>query len=126
MKVSELRDIAEYFAVDLDGNTKASKPVILAALEEDGVSYEMYEKFLNSEKAEAEVELPKPKKKPSADATLVLVRMDRENPRYEVNGYVFTKDHPFVAMTEDDAEFIFTTQQGFRMATPREIQEYYN
>jgi len=29
-------------------------------------------------------------------------------------------------MTEDDAEFIFSTQEGFRMATPNEIREYYN
>jgi hypothetical protein len=29
-------------------------------------------------------------------------------------------------MHPDDAEFIFETQEGFRMATPREVQEYYN
>lgn len=125
MKVSELREVAEYFAADLDGNTKASKPVILAALEEEGITYEMYEKFLNADKAEVEIEVKKPKKPVNTD-NLILVKMERENARYEVNGYLFTRDHPYVAMSEDDAEFIFATQEGFKMATPREIQEYYN
>lgn len=124
MKVADLKEVAEYFAVDLEG--VRGKPAILAALEEEGITYEMYAQFADAEKAEADI-LPRKEKKPVADgANLVLVRMDRENPSYDINGYTFTREHPYVAMTEDDAEFIFETQEGFRMATPREIQEYYN
>jgi hypothetical protein len=124
MKVSELKDVADYFAVDLDG--VKGKPAILAALEEEGITFEMYSKFVSAEKAEPDL-LPKQEKKAvPANANLVLVRMDRENPSYEINGHMFTREHPYVAMSEEDAEFIFETQEGFRMATPKEIQEYYN
>jgi hypothetical protein len=45
---------------------------------------------------------------------------------YQTAGFTFTRDHPFVAMTESQAQFIFDTESGFRMATPKEIQEYYS
>lgn len=124
MKVSDLKEVAEYFAVDLEG--VKGKPALLAALEEEGITYEMYSQFADAEKAEPELEPRKEKKAVPANANLVLVRMDRENPSYDINGHTFTREHPYVAMTEEDAEFIFETQEGFRMATPREIQEYYN
>ena len=124
MKVSDLKEVAEYFAVDLEG--VKGKPALLAALEEEGITYEMYAQFADAEKAEPELEPRKEKKVVPANANLVLVRMDRENPSYDINGHTFTREHPYVAMTEEDAEFIFETQEGFRMATPREIQEYYN
>lgn len=123
MKVNDLKGVAEYFGVELDGGK--SKPSILKALEEDGITYEMYEKFLNAEKAEADV-LPRTQKKAKPQGETVLVKMERANPFYEIDGHVFTKEHPYVAMTEKDAEFIFETQEGFRMATPNEIREYYN
>lgn len=124
MKIADLKEVAEYFAVDLEG--VKGKPAILAALEEEGITYEMYSKFSDAEKAEPDILPRKEKKVVPADSALVLVRMDRENPSYEINGYMFTREHPYVAMVEEDAEFIFETQEGFRMATPREVQEYYN
>lgn len=123
MKATELKEVAKYFGVDLEGIK--SKAAIISTLEEEGISFEMYEKFNNAEKAEPEF-ISKPKKNPKPDGPTVLVRMDRQNPSYSINGYVFTREHPYVAMTEEDAEFIFDTQEGFRMATPREVQEYYN
>lgn len=123
MKVAQLKEVAEYFAVDLEGLKNKSE--ILAAIQEDGITYEMYNKFVNAEKAEPEVKAKRFKKAGSEEET-VLVRMERQNPRYEVNGYLFTREHPFVAMNQVDAEFIFSSQIGFRMATPKEVQEYYN
>jgi len=122
MKITQLKEVAEYFAVDLDGSK--TKNEIVAALEEEGVTFEMYTKF-----AEAEVEavdLPEKKSKKAPVGETVLIKMDRENARFEINGFTFTREHPFVAMSEEDAEFIFSIEQGFRMATPREVQEYYN
>jgi hypothetical protein len=122
MKLTELKKVAEYFAVDLDdAKTKAS---ILSLLNEEGITYEMYDKFLNAESVKPDI-LERPKKKESTPND-VLVKMDRENAHYEVNGYTFTREHPFIVMNPVDAEFIFDTQEGFRMATPREVQEYYN
>ena len=55
----------------------------------------------------------------------VLVRMTRDNFRYDIIGFTFTKEHPFIAMTEEDAQKIFDKEEGFRIATPKEVQEYY-
>lgn len=122
MKVSELKSAAEYFGVDLDG--AKGKSAIIELLAEEGITYDMYDKFLNAEKAEADIPVRKEKK--AVDGPSVLVRMERANPMYSINGHVFTKDHPYVAMSEEDAEFIFSTQEGFRMATPNEVRDYYN
>lgn len=124
MKLNDLKNVAEYFAVDLEG--AKTKNEIMAALEEEGVTYEMYQKFSEAEDASEEVEKQPAKKKKAPAGETVLVRMDRENAHFEINGYTFTREHPFVAMDEEDAEFIFSIEEGFRMATPREVQEYYN
>lgn len=123
LKVNELKSVAEYFAINID-DVKA-KSAIIERIEDEGVTFEMYESFMNAEKEEVEVLRRKPEKKePKGD--VVLVKMERANPAYEINGYLFTREHPYVAMEEVDANFIFDTQEGFRMATPKEIQEYYN
>jgi hypothetical protein len=128
MKVAELKKIAEDFAVETE-NLK-NKADIIAALAEEGVTYTVYEKTIKSIEDEAELEaqevLPKfdPKKDQAEDT--VLVRMTRANMRYDILGYTFTKDHPFVAMKEDDAQKIFDVEEGFRLATPREAQEFYS
>jgi hypothetical protein len=41
-------------------------------------------------------------------------------------GVTFTKEHPFVAVSEDIAQEIFDKEEGFRLASPREVQEYYS
>jgi len=122
MKLAELKAAAEYFGVELEG--LKGKPAILKALDEDGITYDMYDKFVNAEKAEPEIAPRKEKK--VVDGPTVLVRMERENPMYTIDGHVFTREHPYVAMSEEDAEFIFSTQEGFRMATPNEVRDYYN
>ena len=126
MKVAELRKIAEDFAVDTEG--LKNKADIIAALSEEGVTFAIYAKTLDIKEEEAEMTeqevLPKPDKTQSKDN--VLVRMERANFRYDIMGYTFTKDHPFVAMKEEDAQKIFDVEEGFRLATPREAQEFYN
>jgi len=123
MKIKELREVGDYFGVELEG--LKTKNEVISVLSEEGITYEMYSKFLGAEKAEVDLPVKKTNKKPPAESA-VLVRMERENPAYEINGYTFTREHPYVVMSEEDAEFIFETQEGFRMATPREVQEYYN
>ena len=128
LKVAELKKIAEDFAVDTNG--LKNKLDIITALAEEGVTYGVYEKTLKNIEDDSEIEsqevLPKfdPKKDQSADT--VLVRMTRANFRYDILGYTFTNDHPFVAMKEEDAQKIFDLEEGFRLATPREAQEFYS
>jgi hypothetical protein len=122
MKLAQLKEVADYFAVDLNG--AKTKNEVMAALEEEGVTFDMYAKFAEAEVESVDVPEKKTKKTPAGET--FLVKMDRENARFEINGYTFTREHPFVAMSEEDADFIFSVEQGFRMATPREVQEYYN
>jgi hypothetical protein len=126
MKVAELKKIAEDFAVDTEG--LKNKADIIATLAEEGVTFAVYAKTIDLQEEEAEMNedevLPKPDKSQSKDN--ILVRMTRANFRYDIMGYTFTKDHPFVAMKEEDAQKIFDLEEGFRLATPREAQDYYN
>jgi hypothetical protein len=129
LKVAELRKIAEDFAVDTDGIK--SKADIVAALAEEGVTWSVYQKTVKDieEAAEefANTEEILPRFNPDAQPeNTVLVRMTRANFRYDVIGFTFTKEHPFIAMTEENAQEIFDKEEGFRLATPKEVQEYYN
>jgi hypothetical protein len=126
LKLSEIKKIAEDFGVDTE-NLK-SKVDIIAALSEEGVTWTVYSKTLKDvDDAKEEIEiLPKFDPKKAQDKDSVLVRMERANFRYDTLGYTFTQDHPFVAMTEDEAQEIFDKEEGFRLATPKEVQDFYN
>lgn len=128
LKVSELKKIAEDFAVDTDG--LKNKADIIAALAEEGVTWSVYNKTIEKMEEDAEdmsVEvLPKFDPKAEQPEDTVLVRMTRDNFRYDIMGYTFTKQHPFIAMNKDEAQKIFDKEEGFRLATPKEVQEYYN
>ena len=125
LKVNELKAIAEDFAVETEG--LKNKQDIIAALAEEGVTYSVYAKTLKDvEDSIEEIEiLPvfDPKAVRSEDTE--LVRMTRENFRYDILGHTFTQAHPFVAMSKNDAQEIFDKEEGFRLATPKEVQEYY-
>jgi hypothetical protein len=126
LKLSEIKKIAEDFGVDIE--SLKSKTDIIAALSEEGVTWAVYSKTLKDvEDATEEIEvLPKFDPKKDQDKDSVLVRMTRANFRYDAMGYTFTQQHPFVAMSEDDAQAIFDKEDGFRLATPKEVQDFYN
>lgn len=126
LKTTDLKKVAETFGVDLNGSK--TKQEIIVLLEEEGITYQMYNKFTTTEKEEIEVpefEKKQREKKIMKTVNAVLVKMDRSNHSYNVGAYTFTQEHPFVAMSETEAQRIFDTQAGFRLATPREAQEYY-
>ena len=121
-KVAELREIAEAFAVDLDGVSK--KADILARLEEEGVTDEVLGEF---EEVEQVDESPVAPTKKAPEGPQVLVKMTKSNPTYEIRGHRFTTAHPFVAMSEEDAQDLFDLEpRGFAIATPNEVKEYYS
>jgi hypothetical protein len=127
LKITELRKVADSFAIDASG--LKTKPEIIAALQEEGITYQMYAKFDTAEKQDIEVPEIEKKKRESKimgkTANQVLVKMERNNHSYQVGVYQFTQEHPFLAMSESEAQKIFDTEAGFRLATPREAQEYY-
>ena len=125
LKVGELKTIAEGFAVETEG--LKNKQDIIAALSEEGVTYELYATSLKDiDDAKEEIEIL-PVFDPKAERTedTVLVRMTRANFRYDILGHTFTQEHPFVAMHKDAAQQIFDIEEGFRLATPKEVQDYY-
>jgi hypothetical protein len=127
LKVSELNKIAEDFAVDTEG--LKSKKDIIAALAEEGVTWSIYAKTLDlPEKDEDDSEEVIAKFDPNAEQPedSVLVRMTRDNFRYDIMGITFTKEHPFAAVNKKKAQEIFDKEEGFRLATPKEVQEYYH
>lgn len=126
LKVSELKQIAQDFGVDVED--LKNKKDIVAALAEEGVTWSVYQKTtqdIEDNTEEIEV-LPKLDKNKLNDKDKVLVKMTRANFRYDIMGHTFTKDHPYVAMSEEDAQAIFDKEEGFVMATPKEVQEFYN
>jgi hypothetical protein len=125
LKITELRKVADQFGVD--ASSAKTKNEVVALLEEEGINYQMYNKFNSGEKQEIEIPEVEKKKREKAvkNENTVLVLMTRGNHSYQAMGYTFSQEHPFVAMPESDAQRLFDTQSGFRPATPREAQEYY-
>lgn len=126
LKVSELKKVAEDFGVDIEG--LKGKADLIAALSDEGVTWAVYEKTIkdvDENKEEIEI-LPTFDPKKEQDKDSVLVKMERANFRYDILGFTFTKEHPFVAMSPDNAQAIFDKEAGFRLATPKEVQDFYN
>lgn len=55
---------------------------------------------------------------------VVLVKMERANPRYDVRGYTFTSNNPFALVKEHEVDAILS-HDGFKIASPSEAQEFY-
>ena len=137
---SELKSVAEFYGVDIEDEWSVDE--IEAELDDNGVTVEMWDQTKAEAEAAAAKEAGKPapakrgrpaKKAPQEKAQtlvggVVLVKMTRLNPTYEVNGHRFTKDHPYVAMSAEEAQEIFDLEEGvgFTLANPREVQEYYS
>jgi hypothetical protein len=126
LKKEDLLKIADEFGTDVKPSD--TKAVIIAALSEDGVTWEQAAQ-LDKQVAEKDAELREEKAVADAEAKAneaqALLRMMRENATFEIRGYRFTKTHPFAVVAESDAEWITDNVDGFRYATPREAQEFY-
>ena len=120
MKIDELKKVAEGFGVDLDG--AKNKVEILSVLLEEGVTFDMYNKFIEAEREQIE----EPERVEEVVKQKPQDLKKRHNFTYQTYGHSFSKDHPFIAMSEKDAQTIFDNEQGFRMATPKEVQEFYS
>lgn len=54
-----------------------------------------------------------------------LIKMVRDNELFEVPGVRFTKSHPYALVGESLANHLLEKEEGFRMATPSELREFY-
>jgi len=130
MRLAELRDVCEKFGVEYEPG--ANKKDLLNLLEVDGVDFATWEKLYspnpeaisnNKAKADDKTRVMAATQRFSGQTVL---KMTRKNPTFEVNGKFFTRDHPFVAMTEQEAQEIIDLVDGFQVASPREVEEYYS
>jgi hypothetical protein len=126
LKVAELRQLAEDYAVDFDA--KDNKTVLIAKLNENGVTWE-YHKAQIGEVEEitqtAPVEETFDPAVESFEEQQVLLRMTRANSTFQVRGATFTQANPYAVVKESDADFIMDEYEGFRIASPREVREFY-
>lgn len=56
---------------------------------------------------------------------VILLKMERENGRYDIRGHRFTRDNPFALVQIDDASYILENIEGFKQASPKEAKEFY-
>lgn len=131
LKKDILFQVAEDFAVDLPEGDKddITKDEIIAALNDDGVTWEMYKKaFPSVDEQEDKPEDPavEPEVAFKAPEKTVLLKMTRANGTFVVRGHKFTKAHPFLPVSEDDANYITENIEGFKIANPREAEEFYS
>lgn len=120
MKMPELRSLAKEWGVDTKPTMK--KVEIISLLEEEGITFGAVEAFRDIPKLTIEVdEIPDQED----DQNTVLVKMERHNPSFEFENYRFAQDRPFVVMKERDAEYLFDTYSGFRIASGKEVREFY-
>lgn len=136
LEEEDLRKLAvEDFGVSVEPDAKVEE--ICAALVEDGVTWEMavaqssvaaaVQAKLAVEQAEAKsVPVNKPAPAEGDEQPDALLRMMRENSRYDIRGYTFTHENPFGLVDANNAEWIVENVEGFRYATPKEAREFYS
>lgn len=125
MTKAELVSEAEEYGISTEG-TKAELLERLKAFEATGSEEaveESAEEVVEEEAAPAEAEEPKTEE--PAKENLKLVKMERSNARFEAVGKVFTTKHPFHLVTEDEEAHLVDVVGGFRPATQREIENFY-
>lgn len=138
MNVTELRELCGQLGVEIE--PKASKNEILVELEENGVTWDyvksLQDNYEKNKPDEDEEEIPKkPEKSERLDVEDAsnkynqgsqLLKMVAQNASFEVMGYSFSRKNPFAVMTATDAQKIIDFYPDkFRLAHPREAQEFY-
>ncbi len=116
MKLEELQKVATFFDVEITEND--TKKEIITKLQENGRPYSVYKKFTEQTDSPEETEVQ--------FGQTILLKMARLNPSFEAFGYKFTKSHPYQVMSQDDAQKIMDTYEGFVIASPDEAKSFYS
>ena len=136
----ELVAVAEMFGTDV--KSTESKASIIGKLGVDGVTYESYLDLVKAVRDEADdieeltvyddTPLVVDEVAPVVPAVVVvpepecqLIKMERKNETYQINGYTFKQSHPYALVKEEDADYLVENIKGFRPANGREIREFY-
>ncbi len=132
MKISDLRNLAEQFGVDL--TPKMTKEEILVEFEESGITWNYIKKLeevkdQNQIDEEDSPQISNKKAILEADghySSSQLLKLTGKNSSIEVLGYKFSQTHPFNLMDSKNAqEIIDFFPDKFRLASPREAEDFY-
>lgn len=136
MSKADLEQVAETFGVEIDGRWGEQR--IVAEILNDGITWDMWEEanqLVDPELIEQNVpepeDEPEPEQKPDTTKrfksknAVELLKMERWNPTFQILGYKFTREHPFVLVKPDEANWIMAHEHGFRIATPEEAEAFY-
>lgn len=132
MKVADLRQLCAQLGVEVD--QKASKTEMLVELEENGVTWDyvktLQDNFENNKPDDDDLEESNVSDKSDASKNYIkgdqLLKMVGTNSSFEVLGFKFTKKNPFNIMSVYDAQKIIDFYPDkFRLAHPKEAQEFY-
>jgi hypothetical protein len=141
LNVDELKDLAEFYVIDVTAvnEEKPTKKELLTAIAtaEDPITDEDYEAFkADREKPVENVDLDEDSvdaqdgpAEPAVEvdrSNWVLVKFIGKNPRLDVLGYTFLGRHPFQSVPPEVAEHLILHREGFRLALPSELTDYYN
>lgn len=63
--------------------------------------------------------------KEAAQVEEVLIKYERKNPTWQVGEYTFTKAHPYKSVPVKVAESLIRNSNGFRLALPSEVIDFY-
>jgi len=121
----ELKKLADAADVELDGSETNKQ--IVEKLEANNVSFDFYLKTVvdGGDNTEDDQE-PEVADQPLFDKSDVLIKMERKNPTYQTFGVTFTREHPYAVVSEELAQKIIDTEDGFRMASPSEVKSFYS
>lgn len=114
LKREDLLALANKFEVEV--SEENNKKEILAALAESNITFATYKKFFGEAEEEPAISFEEKK---------IILKMDRQNGSFEAFGVTFTRAHPFAIVSEELAQQIIDTFQGFRLASPAEAKSFY-
>lgn len=130
LKVGELRELADAYAVDVSKTD--NKEVVIRKMTESGVTWEYHVAQLAAAEAPGVEKVPTTPKPvfdepvTGEDNAPILLRMTRANGTFQVRGVTFTQANPYAIVNERDADFIVENFEGFRIASPKEVREFYS
>lgn len=119
----ELDEVAE--AYSLDDEHRKTKATIIKELEFMNVTYSQWLRDSGQEENKEEVEASQDETSKVDDGGRKhLVKMTRLNPYYQVGKFTFTKEAPYNLVDEQTLDLLMS-EEGFVMATPKELKEFY-
>lgn len=130
--IGDLKGLCLAFDIEITKN--ARKQDVIAAIEEAGITWQMYEDSSKSlfdykeapTKEEVKLKIEEPKVETIVEEKVLLTMVNKRGGYYAGNGVKFDMDEPFVLVNKSLAEQILARQADeVREATKKEVEAFY-